>query len=144
MVIRKCLLTTFVLLASSLTAGTVYACATQANSVVKPVSDDLSGWHDLYVGLDWYVRQPGPEQAFAGCLDAVPADGLASGLQRPAFYRLGELTVYTGADRPAPLERLIGKDVVIRGKAVEFSLEGTIVREIWPAAIRSAETNGGH
>lgn len=100
------------------------------------MSPDQMPWLTLFALQPWYLQQPGQEQGFTGILEAVPAPGNSSTLQRPAYYRLGQRTVYTGVQRPAALEGLVGEPVLIRGKAIDFSLEGAVVHEIWPAAIR--------
>ena len=91
---------------------------------------------DVFASQPWYLQEPAPEQEFSGLLEAIPASHAASALQRSAFYRLGERTVYTGTARPPALEGLAGQPVVIRGKAVELRLEGALVREIWPGSLR--------
>jgi len=99
-------------------------------------SSEQSGWQTIFASQDWYLHQPGPEVEFSGILEAVPAAGGNSSLQRSAFYKLGNRAIYTGGQRPAPLDAFIDQAVVIRGKSVEFALEGTQIQEIWPAAVR--------
>jgi hypothetical protein len=132
-----------------LSAIAAAACGGQGTEVAKgtsvgsneafaspATSSEQSGWQTIFANQDWYLHQPGAEVEFSGILEAVPVAGGSSGLQRPAFYKLGSRALYTGGERPAPLEALTGQAVVIRGKSVEFALEGTQVQEIWPAAIR--------
>ena len=94
-------------------------------------------WDDLYAREPWYLQQAGEEAQFSGVLLRVPDSGLGGTMQRPAVYRLGDRTVYTGGQTVPALEARIGRPVTIRGKAVAFPLEGQQVREIWPAAVRS-------
>ena len=97
---------------------------------------NATGWRELFSNQPWYVREHGSEREFSGILAAVPTHGESSDLQRRTFYRLGDRAIYTGARPLAALDELVGQTVIIRGKAVEFRLEGASVREIWPAAIR--------
>ena len=101
-------------------------------------SSEQGGWQTIFAKQDWYLRQPGPEVEFPGILEAEPAAGGASGLQRSVFYKLANRAIYTAGQRPAALDALIGQAVVIRGKSVEFAIEGTQIQEIWPAAVRRA------
>jgi hypothetical protein len=94
-------------------------------------------WQPLFEGEAWYADQPGEESIFRGLLKAAPDADAPSVLQRVAYYRLGERSIYTGAKRIPELERLLDKQVELRGKAVEFELEGQAIREIWPAAVRA-------
>jgi hypothetical protein len=55
---------------------------------------------------------------------------------RTSYYRLRDRTVYTGGKKVKALDRLIGKEVEIRGKPVNMELEGQALAEIWPAAVR--------
>lgn len=109
----------------------------------RAVLPEANGWLDLFAGEDWYVRQPEPEREFTGVLEAIPQQGEYGTLQRPAYYRLGERAIYTGGRRLEPLDAWIGKAVIVRGKAVEFPLEGTLIQEIWPAAVRRASPEDG-
>ena len=95
-------------------------------------------WATLFADEPWYRDQPGPEREFRGLLEVRPDGNSPGALQRRAFYRLGERGVYTGAARLDSLDALAGSQVVIRGKAVDMHLEGALVREIWPASVRSA------
>ena len=118
--------------ANSTSVGSIETVASPATS------SEQSGWQTIFAKQDWYLSQQGPEIEFSGVLEAVPAAGGGSSLQRSAFYSLGNRAIYTGGQRPAVLDALIGQAVVIRGKSVEFALEGTQIQEIWPAAIRRA------
>ena len=131
-----------------ITAG---ACGGQGSEVAKgtsvgsnetlaspATSSEQGGWQTIFASQDWYLRQPEPEVAFSGILEAVPDAGGSSGLQRSAFYKLGSRAIYTGGQRPPALDALIGQAVIIRGKSVEFALEGSQIQEIWPAAVRRA------
>lgn len=99
------------------------------------------GWHDLFSGEDWYKQTDGKEQVFTGKLEAVPDAGGISTLQRASYYRLGGRTIYTGARKIDALDRLVGRNVEVRGKPVDMELEGRSLKEIWPAAVRAG--NGG-
>ena len=55
-------------------------------------------------------------------------------MQRSSYYKLADRTIYTGARKIESLDRLVGKQVEIRGKPVEMELEGQALREIWPGA----------
>ena len=96
-------------------------------------------WQPLFADADWYRSQSGQERDFSGVLEAIPPSGFLTTLQRDAQYRLGDRTLYTGAQRHPTLDALVGAPVVIRGKAVDMELEGTQVREIWPAAVRRGD-----
>jgi hypothetical protein len=95
-------------------------------------------WLPLFDAQQWYKNQQGRETVFRGELQSVPNAGGPSTLQRTSYYRLGQRTIYTGARRLPVLDRLVGRQVELRGKAVDFELEGQSVREIWPAACRPA------
>lgn len=96
------------------------------------------GWQPLFEKEGWYRQQAGKEIVFRGKLEAVKDADRPSTLMRTSYYRLGDRTVYTGARRVAALDALVGKEVEIRGKAVDMELEGQSLREIWPAAVRIA------
>lgn len=95
-------------------------------------------WQKLFADQDWYQQTPGKEQIFRGRLESIPQKPVIGFLMRSAFYRLGDRTIYTGAQKPKALEHLVGQEVEILGKAVDMALEGQVVREIWPAAVRPA------
>lgn len=78
----------------------------------------------------------GPEQVFTGLLEQLPAPPRFSTLMRSHAYRLGDRKI-AGRRVPA-LDALVGRQVEIRGKALDMSLEGQDIREIIPAAIRAA------
>jgi len=93
-------------------------------------------WRKLFADADWYNRQKGEEQVFAGTLEKVPEAKGKTTLMRTSYYKLGARNLYTGAAKVPALDALVGKKVEIRGKAVDIDgLEGHNVREIWPAAI---------
>jgi len=94
-------------------------------------------WQTLFANEQWYQRQQGAEEVFRGKLEAVPNAGGFTTLQRTSYYKLSARTIYTGAKKVAALDRLVGRQVEIRGKPVDMALEGQEVREIWPAAIRA-------
>lgn len=96
-------------------------------------------WQPLFSTESWYREQAGVETVFKGTLQALPSqDGKVTTLMRTNYYSLGGRMLYTGTYKNALLNSLIGKKVVIRGKAVDMELEGQKVNEIWPAAIRIA------
>ena len=94
------------------------------------------GWLELFAQAQWYKNQEGAEQQFTGILEAVPGAGGPSTLMRDAYYRLGQWRVYTGGRKHPALDRLVGRPVQLRGKAVELDLEGQHLREIWPGRVR--------
>jgi hypothetical protein len=94
-------------------------------------------WQKLFAEEAWYKNQRGSETNFSGTLEAVQPP-MASTLMRTSLYKLGGRSIYTGPRRVPALDALTGKQVVIRGKAVDMALEGQTVREIWPAAVRAA------
>ncbi|MFM8331653.1 MAG: hypothetical protein ACKN9T_08185 [Candidatus Methylumidiphilus sp.] len=120
------------------TRRSILAALLAAPLLPRRASAAAKHWQTLFAGEPWYIQQAAPEQEFTGILQALPAaaDGEASIRQRTAYYRLGDRALYTGNARPAALEQLLGKPVVIRGKAIDFPLEGGAVHEIWPGAIR--------
>lgn len=93
-------------------------------------------WEKLFEDEAWYKNTAGKEQVFRGKLEAIPNAGGPSTLQRTSYYKLGDRTIYTGAKKVQALERLVGKQVEIRGKPVDMELEGQSLKEIWPAAVR--------
>jgi len=102
-------------------------------------AEEKNGWRALFAKEQFYKSRKEKEQVFRGKLERVPNAGGPSTLQRTSWYKLGKRTIYTGAKKVPVLEKLVGKQVEMRGKAVSFSLEGTTVNEIWPAAVRPAE-----
>ncbi len=96
-------------------------------------------WQDLFATKDWYKNQRGAEQVFKGKLVAVGRAGGDSTLMRTSHYKLGERTIYTGARKSPALDKLVGKNVEIRGKPVDMNLEGQSLKEIWPAAVRATK-----
>lgn len=93
-------------------------------------------WEKLFENEDWYKGAAGKEQVFRGKLEAIPDSGAATTLQRTSYYKLGDRTLYTGAKKVPALDKLVGKEVEIRGKPVDMNLEGRSLKEIWPAAVR--------
>lgn len=100
-------------------------------------ADKGGTWTPLFANEGWYKRRKGAERSFTGTLEAVPGAGRPSTLMRTAHYRLGKWRLYTRAKKHPALDRLVGKPVEIRGKAVEMNLEGRHLQEIWPGSIRS-------
>jgi len=92
----------------------------------------------LFADEQWYKDQPGNEAEFIGVLEAAPAQAGADTRMRASFYRLGERAVYTGAKKAPALDALVGKRVLLAGKAVDMELGGRRVREIWPASVCAA------
>jgi len=90
----------------------------------------------LFGGESWYQGLEGPEQSFRGRLEAAPREE-ASYLQRTSFYRMNGRNLYTSGARHPVLENLVGQEVEITGKVYDAELEGTYIREIWPASVRS-------
>lgn len=101
-------------------------------------SPGAAEWMTVFADERWYASQAGEERVFRGVLEAVPARGAVSGGRRTGYYKLANRTLYTGARRLDALDRLVGSEVVVRGKAVFMVLEGAPVQEIWPAAVRRA------
>jgi hypothetical protein len=93
----------------------------------------------LFAAEDWYLRQTGQEQSFSGRLQAPPATAGFSTVQRNSIYQIGETSLYSGAKRLPMLDSLLGREVVVEGKFVVFTLEGQTIREIWPACIRAED-----
>ena len=111
-------------------------CAAGLALAIEPAAD---AWGRLFADEGWYKQQAGEEQVFRGKLVAILEPPQAkSTLMRSSLYRLGERTIYTVARKVPALDALVGKDVEIRGKAVDMNLEGQNLKEIWPAAVRVA------
>lgn len=100
-----------------------------------------AGWQLLFEKEEWYQKQPGKDTVFRGKLEAIKGADGPSTLMRASYYRLGDRTIYTGAKRLPTLDALVGKEVEVRGKAVDMELEGQSLREIWPAAVRATDGN---
>ncbi len=96
-----------------------------------------AAWQKLFADEAWYKGQAGAERIFTGKLEGVPVGG-PSTLQRNSLYKLGDRNIYTGAKKIPALDALVGKNVEIRGKAVDMNLEGQELKEIWPAEVREA------
>jgi type 1 glutamine amidotransferase len=86
-----------------------------------------------------YKDQKAKEETFSGTLEAIANAGGPTTLQRAAFYKLGDKTIYTGGKKNAALDAMVGKKVDIKGKAVSMELEGKQVNEIWPASVKPAK-----
>ncbi len=112
----------------------VWALALAAAAWVVAAED----WQPLFEKEGWYKQQQGKEVVFRGKLEAIKGAGGPSTLMRTSYYRLGDRTIYTGARKVAALDALVGREVEIRGKAVDMELEGQSLREIWPASARIA------
>ena len=104
----------------------------------KPASAPVGGeWTKLFADEKWYKDQAGKEEVFSGKLEAVPEGGPGI-LMRTCYYKLGARNVHTLAKKVPALDKLVGKKVELRGKAVDVELEGKNLHEIWPAAVRPA------
>ena len=104
----------------------------------KPASAPAGGeWTKLFADEKWYKDQAGKEEVFTGKLEAVPEGG-PNILMRTCYYKVGARNVHTLAKKVPALDKLVGKKVELRGKAVDMELEGKNLREIWPAAVRPA------
>ncbi len=114
------------------------AAATQPAAASAPASQESpdGAWIKLCADETWYKDQPGKEEIFSGKLQAVPGADEPSTLQRAAYYRLGTRTVFTGAKKVDALDKLVGRNVQVRGKAYDDDLEGHAISEIWPASVR--------
>jgi hypothetical protein len=99
---------------------------------------DATNWIDLWGGQKWYKSRKGKEQEFTGVLKKRELAGVKSTLQRSWVYTLAGRRIYPGRPHPV-LEQLVGKKVTIRGKAVEMSLEGQRLRELWAGAAKLAK-----
>lgn len=62
-------------------------------------------------------------------------------MMRAHFYKLNNRLIYPSKKHPE-LDKLVGQQVEIRGKAYDIELEGQALSEIWPAAIRRVAANG--
>lgn len=93
-------------------------------------------WIKLFADEEWYKQQPGKEEVFQGKLEAVQPPQ-ASSLMRNALYRLAGRAIYTGGKKVATLDKLVDSEIEILGKAVDMSLEGQAIKEIWPSSVRS-------
>jgi len=98
--------------------------------------ESAGNWKKLYEDQAWYKNHRQPEQVFRGTLQRH-REPEVSILQRPHRYKLGDRFIYPGREHPE-LEKLIGREVEVRGKPYDVELEGRSVREIWPAAVRAA------
>lgn len=113
---------------------------TEAFQFGAAAAEARGAWQKLFADEAWYKNAAGQERLFTGVLNAVKDDpNMATTLQRTSFYSLDKRTIYTGAKRVDALDKLAGKVVTIRGKAVDMELEGREVREIWPAAVMEAK-----
>jgi len=118
-------------------AGLVFLAAVclQTLAGVAWAAEATADWVKVYADENWYRQQAGEEEVFRGKLEAVEPPQ-ADTLMREALYKLGDRTIYTGGKKLPALDALAGKQVEIRGKAVDMELSGVAVREIWPGAIR--------
>jgi len=98
-------------------------------------ADSEGEWFKLFADEGWYKQQPGKEQVFRGKLESVQPPQ-ASTLMRSAVYRVEGRAVYTGGRKVASLNKLVGSEIEIRGKAVDMHMEGQAVGEVWPAFVR--------
>ncbi|MGQ9662307.1 MAG: hypothetical protein ACUVWX_08240 [Kiritimatiellia bacterium] len=98
------------------------------------------GWIILFAGESWYRQQSGEERIFKGRLEAMQPEGVGF-LMRTAFYKLGERKIYTAGRKVPALDARVGKEIEVRGKAVDLELEGQTICEIWPAAVRDITGN---
>lgn len=99
------------------------------------------GWTQLFSEADWYTGRDERELVFTGKLERVPGAGGPSIVMRTHWYRLEGRSLYTGGKKVPELEKLVGKKVHLLGKAVDLRLEGKLLEEIWPAAVRPAKDN---
>lgn len=121
---------------AGLTAALVLGAASAG--AAEPAPAGAGEWSKLYADEDWYRNRPGEEQVFRGKLETVQPPEVST-LMRDALYKLSGRTIRTRAGKIAALDALAGKEVEIRGKAVDMDLEGQSLKEIWPAAVRAAK-----
>lgn len=103
-----------------------------AENGAVPADDGIK----LFADADWYKQQPGKEEVFRGKLESVQPPQ-ASTLMRNAFYKLAGRAIYTGGKKVDALDKRVGAEVEIQGKAVDMNLEGQSIKEIWPASVRT-------
>jgi hypothetical protein len=95
-----------------------------------------AGYQEVSSGEKWYRDSKEKEQAFTGRLESLPAPAEVGITMRAHFYKLGDRLVFTGGRKNKALDSLVGKNVEIRGKAIDMELEGQQLHELWPALIR--------
>jgi hypothetical protein len=98
---------------------------------------DTKSWTTLWAAEKWYKSAKGKEQEFTGVLKSHKQPAFST-LMRSCRYTLGGRRIYPGKENPV-LEQLVGKKVTIRGKAVEMSLEGRRLKELWVGAVKRAK-----
>jgi hypothetical protein len=111
--------------------------------LVVMISCQASGEIDseiLFPDEEWNKFPAEDVQTFTGTLERASEEQSAI-LQREYSYRLKEsdskiTDIYTGGENDI-LNKHLDHKVEIKGKLVEFELEGTKVREIWPSEIRN-------
>lgn len=94
-------------------------------------------WQRVSGDEKWYRdNKEAKEENLTGVLEAVPAVGGPTTLQRTSYYKLDGRSVFSGGKKHPALDALVGKKVEIRGKAVSLELEGQKLNEIWVGQIR--------
>jgi len=99
---------------------------------------DAAGW-TVIGDARWrqdYRRLEQAEEVFSGELERLEADDGPSTLQRTHSYRLGSRLI--GGRPNKVLDAFVGKEVEVRGKPLDFELEGRFLSELVPALIRPA------
>jgi hypothetical protein len=86
----------------------------------------------VFAGEEWYRERPEPEEQFAGTLEPVTLPSGPAG--RPALsyiLRTGDedLPVYAAGAAPL-LGSLVGHQVIVLGKRIDFTLSG-FGMELW-------------
>lgn len=102
---------------------------------------DQPEWTSVFADEDWYKTQAGPEEVYTGKLVGDKPTEVST-LMRDAYYSLGDRTVFTSGQKHPALDRLVGQDIEVRGKAVDMELEGQSLKELWPGAVRATEVHG--
>jgi hypothetical protein len=114
----------------------IFALVASSAVAAEKGADPKGAWIKLFADADWYKQQPGKETVFRGKLEAVQPPQVST-LMRNAYYKLAGRTIYTGGQKVAALDKRVGAEVEIRGKAVDMNLEGQALKEIWPASVRT-------
>jgi hypothetical protein len=122
---------------------------------------------EVFAKEAWYKDQPGKEETFEGVLTKKKGDGDIGLVQRFNPYQLTTVTETTAvvpkrrgrnllilekrtvkkeitrdihvAGKTDILDDFVGKKVKLTGKAVDTTLEGQALHEIWPARIELQE-----
>jgi hypothetical protein len=99
-----------------------------------------NGFEVLFPDEEWNKFPAEEIQTFSGTLVKASVDQSAI-LQREYTYRLVEsdsktTDIYTGGENDI-LNSHLNHQVEIKGKLVEFELEGTNIREIWTSEIKN-------